>query len=113
MALIVKTTTDQELPEELFKNYLSNLVNQFFKILPIRENEEPSLNEYMKNLQVELIGAKGLIVLLKNDGQYVKLLAILQYMIDNDCDVPTTRSQVFKAINICNKLKNKHFKDKG
>lgn len=112
MAIIVKTRTDQEIPDELFANYLSTLVNQFFKILPIREKEEPTLTEYMKSLQVEMIGAEKLIIRLNNDSQYLRLLNILQFMIDNDCDIPTTRSQVFKAISICNKLKEKHFKER-
>lgn len=109
---IVKTNVDgYDIPDRLFENYIRSLVNQFFKILPIRENEEPTLTEYMKNLQIELLGNKGLIVKLENDPQYLTLISILQYMIQNDCDVPTTRSQVFKAISICNRLKSKYCTD--
>ena len=42
--------------EMVLSNYLRNLVNLFFKILPIRESEEPSLTSYMVSLQTELIG---------------------------------------------------------
>lgn len=106
---IIKTTiVGQDIPDRLFQNYIGSLVNQFFKILPIRENEEPTLREYMKNLQIELLGSKGLIAELNNDSQYLTLISILQYMIDNDCDIPTTKSQVFKAISICNRLKGKY-----
>ena len=108
---IVKTVIGQNIPDELFQNYIRSLVNQFFKILPIREKEEPTLTDYMKNLQIELIGNKGLIIKLHNDPQYLTLISILQYMIENDCDVPTTKSQVFKAISICNRLKGKYCKE--
>ena len=37
----------------ILNNYLRNLVNLFFKILPIRESEEPSLVAYMTSLQAE------------------------------------------------------------
>lgn len=109
--MAIKTTIGYDLPDQLFINYIGSLVNQFFKILPIREKEEPTLHEYMRNLQIELVGNKGLIIKLKHDSQFQSLLGILQYMIDNDCDVATTKTQVFKAINICNRLKDKYSED--
>lgn len=45
---------------EVLKNYLDTLVNNFFKILPIKENEEATLDEYMKSLQLELVGCNSL-----------------------------------------------------
>ena len=49
------TTNGYDVPAEMVDNYLNGPVNQFFKILPIKESGEPSLNEFMKSLQVELI----------------------------------------------------------
>ena len=99
------TVTGYSLPDEMIGNYLGGLVNQFFKILPIKESGEPSLKEFMRSLQLELIGFRDLMVELKNDSMYVSLLSILQYLIDNDCDVAVVRREVFKAISICKKLK--------
>ena len=62
------TVTEYEIPSVMLSNYLNNLVNQFFKILPIRESEEPSLKEYMCSLQLELLGCSELIVELTNDS---------------------------------------------
>lgn len=103
------TVTGYEVSSVMLSNYLSNLVNQFFKILPIRESEEPSLKEYMCSLQLELLGCKELIIELKNDSMYLSLIAILQYLIDEDCDIPTVKREVFKAISICKKLSKKYF----
>lgn len=104
----MKTVTGHEISNELLVNYLDTLVNQFFKILPIKESGEPSLKEFMRSLQVELIGCKALIEALSNDAMLLSLISILQYMIDNDCDTPVVKREVFKAISICKKLKKKY-----
>ena len=100
----MKTSCDIELDNELFAKKLHAFVNQFYKILPIKESGEPSLPQYMKSLQREMLGCRSLILALENDAQYLSLLAILQYLIDNDCDVATVRSDVFKAIGILKKM---------
>ena len=45
--MMVNTTADAQLSSELVFNYFKNLVNQFFKILPMRESEEESLPIYI------------------------------------------------------------------
>lgn len=98
---------DLDINDAMFKNKLDALVNQFYKILPIKESGEPSLLLYMKSLQREMLGCKSLILALENDAQYLTLLSILQYMIDNDCDVATIKSDVFKAIRIIKRMQAK------
>lgn len=102
------TVTGLSIPNEMVGNYLGGLVNQFFKILPIKESGEPSLKEFMSSLQLELIGFKDLMSELKNDSMYLSLLSILQYLIDNDCETGIVRREVFKAISICKKLRKKY-----
>ena len=95
--------------EPLVENYFRNLVNLFFKILPIRENEETTLAAYMKSLLVELIGCRELIVEVHNDAAFLTLLATLQYLIDHpEAPVSKFRSEVFKSISICNKLRARY-----
>lgn len=105
----MRTTMDLDIPDKMLENYLTSLVNQFFKILPIKESGEPSLKEFMRSLQIELIGCEKLIAQLSNDSMYLSLIAILQYMIDNDCEIPVVKREVFKAISICKKLQKKYF----
>ena len=62
----------------------------------------------MQSLQVELLGCKGLITAIHDDSNYLTILAILQYLIDNpDCSVSEVKREVFRAISICNKLQSK------
>lgn len=94
---------------ELVGNYFSNLINMFYKILPMRENGEETLPVYLESLAFELAGAKSLIEAVRYDAQFLSLLAILQNLIDNpDTDVAVVKREVFRAISVCNKLKTRH-----
>lgn len=104
--MMVETTAGMPIDAEVLHNYFRNLVNHFFKILPIREQNEESLTTYMQSLQAELLGCKGLVIAIQNDASYLTLLSILQYLIDNqECTVREVKREVFRAISICNKLK--------
>lgn len=104
--MMVETTAGMPIETEVLHNYFRNLVNHFFKILPIREQNEESLTTYMQSLQAELLGCKGLVSAIQNDASYLTLLSILQYLIDNpECTVREVKREVFRAISICNKLK--------
>lgn len=93
----------------VLSNYLRTLVNLFFKILPIKEKGESSLDTYMRSLQAELLGCKELIEAIHDDPSFLSLIAILQYLIDNpSCSVAVVKREVFRAISICNKLKARY-----
>lgn len=84
--------------------YFNNLVNRFFKILPMKEQEEKSLSTYISSMQVEMFGFDSLFDEFKKDQSYITLLSILQYLKDNpDADVKDVRREVFRAISICKK----------
>ena len=90
------------------KNYLSSLVNRFFKILPMRDANEPTLSTYMESLMSELVGCERLPTALGGDAMYLSLLATLQYLIDHqDSSERVFKREVFKSINICNHLRAK------
>ena len=102
---MLQTARGVTISEKNLANYLCNLVNLIFKILPIRESEEPSLRVYMESLQVEVLGCESLISAINSDPMFVSLVSILQYLIDHpDSDVAVFKREVFKAISICNKL---------
>ena len=102
------TIYNSEMPTEALKKYFAGMVGQFYKILPLKESGEPSLLKYMESLQRELIGCYELFPVLTEDAPYMSLITVLQYLIDNDCSTDVVRSEVFKAITICKKLKNKY-----
>lgn len=106
---MVDTRTNIKVDNDLVHSYFKSLVNNFFKILPMRENEESSLPTYLDSLQSELMGCGSFIPELEKESQFLSLLAILQYLIDYpDEPVKKVRREVFKAISICNRLKTKY-----
>lgn len=112
--MMIKTTAGVPMDAIVLNNYLRALINLFFKILPIRESGESSLDTYMRSLQSELLGCKELVVAIHEDPMFLSLISILQYLIDNPtCSVSTVKREVFKAISICNKLKAKYTVPEG
>lgn len=106
------TKYEIEISRDLMVNKFTDMVNQFYKILPLKENNSPTLQQYMVGFMRELLGLQSLMNDLNNDGLFANLLGILQYLIDNDCDTSTIKTDVFKAIGIVKKLQQK-YKDLG
>lgn len=90
-------------------SYFRNMVGQFFKILPLKENEEESLNTYMRSLQLELIGFASLVPSLNDDQRVLSLIATLQYLIEHpECDTSVVKREVFRSISTCNKIHSEY-----
>ena len=107
--MMIKTTVGVPMDATILKNYFRALINLFFKILPIWESGESSLETYMRSLQAELLGCKELIEAIHDDPLFLSLISILQYLIDNpSVDVSVVKREVFRAISICNKLKARY-----
>jgi hypothetical protein len=107
--MMIQTTAGVPMDAQVLNNYFRALINLFFKILPIWESGESSLETYMRSLQAELLGCKALIDVIHADPMFLSLVSILQYLIDNpSCEKPIIKREVFKAISICNKLKAKY-----
>ncbi len=103
---MTEAATGSSISPRLLQNYFATLVNRFFKILPIRESEEVSLSVYLRSLQVELLGCRDFIPELEDNPSFLTLLSVLQFLYENPkCDVKEVKREVFRAINICNKLK--------
>lgn len=108
---MIETVVGEPMSDEMLCSYFKFLVNRFFKILPIRESGEKTLPTYVKSLQAELLGCKEFIIRLNNDSSVLTLLSILQFFVDNpECPVEDVKREVFRAINICNKLQSRYTK---
>lgn len=94
---------------KMLHNYFGALVGRFFKILPLRESMSDTLGTYIESLQMELLGFHALMVGAEFDQRLLSLISFLQYMIDNpDCDIPTVKREVFRAIRLCNDMDSEY-----
>lgn len=108
---MMDTVLNIPIDDENLGIYFKSLINCFFKILPIRESEEPTLPVYMRSLQVEILGCKQLVCALEKDSSMITLVSILQYLIDTpECPVSEVKREVFRAISICTRLAEKYGK---
>ena len=98
-----------EISRDMVSSKSEELIGQFFKILPLKEHGYSTIKQYMEALLRELTGLEQLILEWNNDSQILSLMGILQYHIDHpDCELSVVRSDVFKAINIINFLREKY-----
>lgn len=80
------------------------IINQFYKILPMKEENCPTLMSYMESFQRELLGMGKLLPEVDACSSYIDLVSILQYLISYPCDEDTVRTEVFKAIAITKRI---------
>ena len=81
------------------RNYMRSLVDRFFKILPLWEDGEETLPEYLDSMLIELSGFRSMMFALHHDQDYVTLIAIVQYLIDNPgTSARVVKREVFRAI---------------
>lgn len=103
------TIYGEEISREIISRRCEDLVGQFYKILPLKENASVTVSQYIEALLREMLGMQSLIPAWHNDGGYLSLLGILQYFLDHpDCDVGIVKSDVFKAIKIIKRLREKY-----
>lgn len=107
--MMVKTVTGQNITPEFLEAYFETLVDLLFKILPMWEDGEETLPEYMDRLLRELIGCRALFPAIRNDAGFLSILAILQYLIETPgCKIGTVRRMVFQAISLCGSLRARY-----
>lgn len=100
--------------EQMTERYLTHLVGRFYKILPIREEKVYPLKPYLDSLLRELTGCHSLVERLDHDEMFLSLLSLLQYLTEHaDADVGVVKTEVFHAISIINKLRERHFPTGG
>lgn len=106
----VDTSIGMPVSDRLVSNYFGTLVNQVYKILPMREAEQESLPKYIWRLEAELIGNQLLLPSVHEDPYFASLLGILHYLGECglNCQTQKVRQLVFEAISICEKLKMRY-----
>ena len=86
--------------EEVLSEYFRILINRIFKILPLRQEHILTLDRYVDNLIIELSGGENFLL---NQGIYIELINNLEVFHDLT-EVRDIKKQVFRCIDICNKI---------
>lgn len=105
----VKTSYGTGVSRKMVRSRVDQMIAQFYKILPMREDDSTTLPAYLSSLQREMLGMQSLMVEWGEDGEYLGLLGILEYHIQNpDCELAVVRSDVFKALSMIKRLHRKY-----
>ena len=106
----METSIGTEVSSVLLHNYFDALVNQVYKILPMREHDSKTLDRYIRRLSAEVVGGSEFYPHLSEDAYYASLLNILQYL-NGHCQedsVDKTRQLVFEGIRLCENLRDRY-----
>lgn len=96
-------TLYNDIPVNLHINYMDNLINRVFKILPLKEENSDTVEAYITNLLYELTGNKELIIYLNNDSRYETILSNLQKLLSQDTNY---RALVFNTITLITQIRD-------
>jgi hypothetical protein len=94
-----------EVSEELVSNYYDRLVNRVFKLLPLKEEENPTIAVYLESIMLELVGGKELSDDFKNNADFLSLIMTLEGL-SQITNMITYKREIFKCINIVRKLQS-------
>ena len=93
--------------KQIYLHYLSCLINQIIKILPLKEQNSEFIDTHISDIIKELKGFDMLIKDTGYDAVIMRILAILSYYEQNIyvSSVEDVRRNIFKMITLCEKLK--------
>lgn len=98
-----KTKYGGELDNNSLQEYFKHLINRLWKILPMKEQNCLTLDKYLFNLRIELMGGERILL---SSGLFIELINNLESLSDLD-KKEEYKPQIFKCINICEKIINK------
>lgn len=101
-------TVYNSIPNELYVNYMNSLTNRIFKILPMKDEKNDTVDIYIANLLFEMTGEYDLIIFLKNDRRYLGVLNKLQGLLTDDSNY---RSVIFDCLSDIKILKQNYCKE--
>jgi hypothetical protein len=95
-----------QLPDEMLLAYVNGMIAKVWKTIPMKQVGTDSLPKYLEATLREFVGQKELIEQLKNNEEFLTILGIMESLLNQD-DFSKFRSDIFKVINLIEKLKFK------
>ena len=99
----METKYDFSFSEEEINKEIIRLTNQMWKLIPMRENNEP----WDKQLASVIIDIAGKDEIFLHDSHFLQLLSKLEGLRIVDVDFPIYRKTIFECINLINDTKSK------
>ena len=88
---------------------IQHLINKVFKILPLSEEKNENINDYIDSVLVQLYGAKetskDFFLIPTNEEKLLDIINSINYLKVNDFTHTECKREVFKCISILTKFK--------
>jgi hypothetical protein len=94
-----------QLPDETLNAYVKGMTNKLFKMIPMKEQGMESLPLYIQSTLREFVGQKELVERFKHNNEFLTILGVMESLLNQE-DFGTFRSDVFKMINLIERLKS-------
>lgn len=86
-----------------------HLINKIYKILPLYEENNPNLQQYIDSLIIQFTGMQDFEELLIPEPRLFSILAILTYLRNNEYDHETCKRETFRCTNILKEIIVKYY----
>lgn len=86
------------------KDYLNYMINCIFKILPLKEEDNKGLKEYLDSVLIQVLGSIETYPELSDNQKYVSIINTLYYLKNNDFTTKQCKRETFKCINILQEM---------
>lgn len=94
-----------QLPDDMLIVYVNGMIAKAYKMLPMHEKGVKSLPTYIESTLREFIGQKELVEELKSKEEFLTILGVMESLLSQN-DFYKFRSDVFKIINLIERLKS-------
>lgn len=87
------------------KSFLKSMIqSQLFKILPMKEEENKYLCDYLDSLFFELLGGLYVFEELGKHVEYIRILNTVSFLREETFDAKQCKREVFKMISLAKKI---------
>lgn len=101
---ILETKYDIVFSREVIDKNITRLINQLWKLIPMRENEE----DWVKQLDTVLLEIIGLKEIFLSNPLFLQLIAKLEGLKSSENSFSLYRKTVFETINLLQELKKNY-----
>lgn len=106
------TALNTMIPDRCVINYLDALVGKIYKILPMKEDGAEFLPQYIEWRIREMTSFRDFVNVVGEDADFLSLILIMR-SISTQESVTSVRHDVFEAISLCKKLRQKYGEQEG
>lgn len=89
-----------KISDKTYKDYKVKLINNIYKILPMKEEKTDTINVYIESVLYELVGMEKV---LYEAGEICSIISVLENLITEQ-DLKIVKREVFRAISLVKRM---------